>query len=117
MKIQNTEIFKLHAEFCGTLANQYRLMIVAILAKREMSVGEMADIIGIRMANISQNLSALRAKNIVKSRKEGQMVYYSLVDPRLLEGCMLIRSVLLEDMKHRGQLAKDFDVSNIIVDE
>ena len=117
MKIKNREIFKLHAEICGTLANPTRLMILALLEEREMSVGEIAEVVDMRMANVSQNLAALRSKNIVKSRKEGQMVYYSLVDPRLLEACTLIRSVLLENMKQRGLVAQDFDAKNIVVDE
>ena len=117
MEIQNTEIFKLHAEFCSTLANPTRLMILALLAKREMSVGEMAEVIGVRMANISQNLAALRSKNIVQPRKDGQMVYYSLVDPRLMEACLLIRTVLLENLKKRGLVAQDFDPEHVVVGE
>ena len=117
MKIENTQIFKLHAEFCGTLANPTRLMILALLAKREMSVGEIAEVVEVRMASVSQNLSALRSKNMVKSRKEGQMVFYSLVDPRLLEACLLIRSVLLDNLKERGLIASDFDPENVVTGE
>ena len=117
LRIENPEIFKLHTEFCGTLANQTRLMILALLAKREMSVGEIAEIIGVHMANISQNLSALRSKNMVKSRRDGQMVYYSLVDERLIEACLIIRSVLLDNLKRRGLVAKDFDPENVVVDD
>jgi len=117
VRIENREIFKLHAEFCGCLANPTRLMILALLAKREMSVGEIAEVVEMRMANVSQNLSALRSKNILKSRKEGQMVYYSLTDPRLQEACLLIRSVLLDNLKKRGLVAKDFDPENVVVGE
>ncbi len=115
MEIQNSEIFKLHAEFCGTLANPTRLMILAMLAKREMSVGEMAEVTGVRMTNISQNLATLRSKNIVQSRKDGQMVYYSLVDLRLMEACLLIRTVLLENLKKKGLVAQDFDPKHVVV--
>ena len=117
MKIQNTEIFQIHSEVCKTLANPIRLMILALLAKREMSVGEIVEVIGVNLSNISQHLATLRAKNIVKTRKEGQNVFYRLVDRRLIEACNIIRSVLLEDMKQRGKLAKDFDASNVIVDD
>jgi len=116
MKIENTEIFKIHSEVCKTLANPIRLMILALLAKKEMSVGEIVDVIGVNLANISQHLGTLRAKNIVKARKEGQMVFYSLVDKRLIEACNIIRAVLLEDLKKQGKLAKDFDPANVIVD-
>ena len=115
MKIRNTEIFRIHAEMCKTLANPIRLMILALLAKREMSVSELVEVIDVNLANVSQHLGTLRSKNIVKARKQGQMVFYSLTDERLIEACNIIRSVLLEDMKLQGRLAKDFDVSNIIV--
>jgi ArsR family transcriptional regulator len=115
LRIANTEIFELHAEFCSILANPTRLMILALLAKREMSVGEIAEVVNVRMANVSQNLSVLRLKNIVRSRKEGQMVYYSLVDQRLLDACLLIRSVLLDNLKMRGLIADDFDPEHVVV--
>ena len=117
MRIENKEIFQMHAEICKTLANPIRLMILALLAKREMSVGEIVEAIGVHLANISQHLGTLRAKNIVKARKEGHMVFYSLVDRRLIEACNIIRSVILEDMKKQGKLAKDFDATNVVVDE
>ena len=117
MKIKNKEIFKIHSEVCKTLANPNRLMILALLAKKEMSVGEIVEVLGIHLANVSQHLGTLRAKNIIKSRKDGQMVYYSLVDKRLIEACNMIRLVLLDNMKKRGQIAKDFDPLNVIVEE
>jgi len=117
MKIENREIFQIHSEVCKTLANPIRLMILAILAKREMSVGEIVEVIGVNLSNISQHLGTLRAKNIVKARKEGQMVFYSLVDKRLIDACNIIRSVLLENMKKRGKLAKDITATNVVVDE
>ena len=109
MKIENPEIFRLHAEYCKTLASPKRLMILAMLAVREMSVGEMAEVIGVPLANISQHLAVLKSRHIVKVRKQGQTVYYSLTDPRITEACVLIRSVLLDNMKKRGVLAEEID--------
>ena len=117
MKIENTEIFHIHSDVCKTLANPIRLMILALLAKREMSVGEMVEVIGINLANVSQHLGTLRSRNIVKARKVGQMVFYSLVDKRLIEACNIIRSVILEDMKKQGKIAKNFDPLHVVVDE
>jgi hypothetical protein len=42
MKIKNHEIFELHAEFCKVLSNPKRLMIIALLSKRDLSVGEIS---------------------------------------------------------------------------
>jgi ArsR family transcriptional regulator len=106
VKIENPEIFKLHAEYCKTLASPKRLMILAMLAVREMSVGEMAEAMGVPLANVSQHLTVLKSHNIVRVRKEGQTVYYSLVDARVTDACVLIRSLLLDNLKQRGLMAE-----------
>jgi ArsR family transcriptional regulator len=114
MKITNPEVFGFHAEFCKVLANEKRLMILALLARREMNVGELVEVMQTQPANVSQHLRLLRERNIVKTRKEGQMVYYSLTDPRLMDACNLIRSILLDDLKQRGQVAHGVDVESLI---
>lgn len=113
MKIRNPELFRLHADFCKMLANPKRLMILALLSKKEMSVGEIADSIDTALATVSQHLTALRNKHIVVARKEGQSVYYSVTDPRLMDACILIRSVLLDGMKRRGEIAREIEVDPV----
>ncbi len=46
MKVRNLEIFEIHAAYCRVLANPLRLAIMACLDKRELSVGELAEILG-----------------------------------------------------------------------
>jgi ArsR family transcriptional regulator len=106
MKKKDTEIFELHADFCKTIASSKRLMIIELLAEREMSVSEIVEALDVRLSNISQHLRVLRSRNIVKSRKEGQTVYYSLTNSRIPEICNEIRSILLEGMEKRGEKAK-----------
>lgn len=117
MKIRNYEIFKLHAEYCRTLANPKRLMMLALLNRREMSVGQIAEAIGVPLATASQHLSVLRNKHVVEARKEGQTVYYQPADPRLLEACSMIRTVLLDGMKSRGEIALEIEADGILVDD
>jgi hypothetical protein len=50
----------------------------------------------------------------VQTRKEGQTVNYSLADRRIIEACTLIRSVLLDKMKERGQVAKKIDPRYVV---
>lgn len=88
------------------IASSRRLMIIELLAKKEMSVGEIAAALHIQPSNISQHLSVLRSGNIVKTRKEGQAVFYSLSNHRLPKVCAEIRSILLEGMEKTGKKAK-----------
>ncbi len=113
MKFEHKELFSLHADFCRTLGNPKRLMILDCLSKRESSVGEIAESIQVPLTNVSQHLNILRSANIVRSRKEGQMVYYSLTDDRITLACMTIRSVLLDSLKEQGQIASCIETDNL----
>lgn len=114
MRLQDPEIFQLHAEFCQVLANRKRLMILSLLAKREMSVGEIVDALGSRLSNVSQHMQVLRNHNMVNRRREAQTVYYSLADPRLIHACRLMREILLDDLKRRGVIASEVGVEELV---
>ncbi len=112
--MENVDIFELHADLCKTLSNSKRLRILALLAKQELSVGEIAEVIAVPLSNVSQHLALLKAQNLVQTRKEGQTVYYNLADRRIIEACTLIRSVLLDNMKERGQVAQETDPRYVV---
>lgn len=113
MKFEHQELFSLHADFCRTLGNPKRLMILDCLSKRESSVGEIAEAIQVPLTNVSQHLNILRAANIVRCRKEGQMVYYRLVDDRITLACATIRSVLLDGMRDLALIAGGVDSDHL----
>jgi ArsR family transcriptional regulator len=92
---------------CKMLVNPTRLMMLNLLSRREMCVGELGERVRALMNTVSQHLSFLRERRLVTARKEKQTVYYKLADSRILEACILIRSVLIDGMKVRGELAKD----------
>jgi len=60
------------------LANPYRLEIVEMLSQGEKSVEGIVQVTGMSIANASQHLQVMKSNNIVKSRKAGHYVYYSL---------------------------------------
>jgi len=106
MKIQENEIFELHAEFCKMIASPKRLKIIELLAKKELSVSEIAKALKVPHSNVSQHLRVLRSRHIVIARKEGQNVYYRLTNNRLPKICAEIRSILLDGMENRGKKAR-----------
>ena len=61
-----------------TLANPGRLIALCELSRGELSVGDLAERVGLRDQAMSQHLSILRAKGYVATRREGQTIYYSL---------------------------------------
>ena len=66
------------------LANPSRLMILCQLVEAERSVGELCARVGMKAPAMSQQLAILRREGAVAARRDGQTIYYSLGDPRLV---------------------------------
>ncbi len=60
------------------LSHPKRLLILCQLVEQEKSVGELATQLKMREAAVSQQLALLRQDKLVTTRREGQMIYYSL---------------------------------------
>jgi DNA-binding transcriptional ArsR family regulator len=72
------------------------------LKEGERRVSDIADDLGISVHNVSQHLRILRQALLVKPRKEGQTVYYSIANPKFMEACGLMRQALLEEHQAEG---------------
>ena len=72
-------------ELMTLLSNRSRLMILCLLTEGEKSVGQLAEAVGARDTAVSQQLAVLRRERIVKPRREGQTMYYRIVDPNVAE--------------------------------
>jgi ArsR family transcriptional regulator, virulence genes transcriptional regulator len=69
------------ASFLRELANERRLMILCqLLEARELSVQALADQVGLGQSALSQHLARLRARGLVRMRREGSTVYYAVAD-------------------------------------
>lgn len=77
----SNDVFKAQARVLKALANESRLKIVDRLSKGECSVGELTDLIGSDQSTVSKHLAVLRSNNIVNDRREGNVVYYTLLTP------------------------------------
>lgn len=72
------------AEFMGFLADTNRLRILSILVTKEMCVGDLAIALGMKESAVSHQLRTLRAIRMVRFRKQGRHVFYSLQDHHVL---------------------------------
>ena len=86
------------ADLFNTLADPTRLRIVAVLDGREMCVGDIGASLGLSQSAISHQLRVLREQGIVRSHKDGRMVYYTLDDEHVSQ---LFR-MGLEHIAHTG---------------
>ena len=98
-------IFK--AEFFKALAHPVRIKILELLRGGELSVTELQEQLGIEPSSVSQNLSVLRHKKIVDSRKAGTTVYYFVPDPVIFELLDAARKIFNNQLKDtRSTLAQ-----------
>lgn len=73
------------ADFFKVFGEASRIKILSALYVRELCVCELVDILEMKQPAISHQLRVLRAARVVKSRKEGKHVYYSLDDNHVRE--------------------------------
>lgn len=71
------------------LADPTRLKILLLLERDECCVSDLVEEVGGSQANVSKHLSVLKNAGIVKSRREGMNVCYSLEEPAVFEICLL----------------------------
>ena len=67
------------------IANSKRLLILCNLLDGEMNVTELGEKVGLGQSPLSQHLSKLRAWDFVKTRRDGQQVYYSVASEAVKE--------------------------------
>lgn len=101
------EVHEIHADLCQMLSNPTRLQILDQLKEGEKTVSELVSKVGVRQANLSQHLAELRKRNLVKNRKEGAKVYYSIAYPEVIEACNLMRDVVFKQLSERKDLVKE----------
>lgn len=65
-------------DLLGAMANPSRLLIMCQLAENEKSVGELQPLIGLSQSALSQHLAVLREKRLVRTRRDGQQIFYSI---------------------------------------
>jgi ArsR family transcriptional regulator len=69
------------------------------LSAGELSVGELAEQLGLEVAQVSQQLAVLRRANVVVTRRDGNTIYYSVRDPRISQLLAVARQLLLANLQ------------------
>lgn len=71
------------AETFEALADPTRVRLVGALAEIELSVGDLAELVGMSISAISHQLRLLRRLRLVKRRRAGKRIYYALDDEHI----------------------------------
>ena len=81
------------AELFKVLGDQTRVKILFTLIKDEMCVCDIAQLLGMTQSAISHQLRVLKANKLVKFRRDGKTVFYSLADNH-------VRTIIDMGMEH-----------------
>ncbi len=73
------------ATFLKALGHDGRLMILCYLLSGPKSVTALETLLEARQAVVSQQLARLRHEGLVSARRDGQTIYYSILDPKVTE--------------------------------
>ena len=81
------------AELFKIFGDSTRIKILYVLFESEMCVCDLAQLLGMTQSAISHQLRALKQSKLVKYRREGKTVFYSLADGH-------VRAILDQGMEH-----------------
>ncbi len=96
------EALALVARRFAVLAEPMRLRLLQALIEGEKSVGVLAEAANGTQANVSRHLQTLSDAGMVKRRKEGLLVFYSIADPSIFELCALVCGSLEKQLAQRA---------------
>ena len=90
------ELFDL-AELFKVFGDSTRIKILYLLFEAEMCVCDIAQLLGMTQSAISHQLRGLKQSKLVKARREGKTVFYSLADDH-------VHTILKQGMDHVAEL-------------
>ncbi len=81
------------ADFYKIFGDMTRVKILCVLSQSELCVCDLAEVTGMTQSAISHQLRVLKQSKLVKNRRDGKTVYYSLADDH-------IQSILNQGLEH-----------------
>ncbi len=99
-KMLDNEFISEISTFFKILGDNTRVKILFALDHNEMCVCDIANVLNMTKSSISHQLSYLKDLNIVKSRKNGKEVYYSLDDEHVKE----VFEVAISHIEHKRSM-------------
>ena len=92
-EVPEKEILEYIAELFKGFADPTRVHILALLAEQELCVNDIAATVGLSQSAISHQLRLLKQMHLIKFRREGKNLRYSLADDH-------VRTILEMGLEH-----------------
>ena len=97
------------AELFRALAHPARIRVLELLAEREHTVGELAQLTGLEISHLSQQVSVLRRAGVVDSRRVKSTVICALRDPQTAELLAVARRLISRNLRQDQELLAALD--------
>jgi ArsR family transcriptional regulator, arsenate/arsenite/antimonite-responsive transcriptional repressor len=101
MNAKDKQRLQARADVMKALGHPTRLFIVEELAKAELCVAEMTELVGADMSTVSRHLSVLKAAGILEDERRGNCIYYQLLCPCVLDFFTCAQSVIENSTERR----------------
>lgn len=99
-----SEVYYLQAEFCKTIAQPKRLLILETLEKGPKTITELSEELGFSPPNIAQHIKALYEKGVIERTRKSNLVYYKLKYPEILKASRIMKEVMLKIHSQRSKV-------------
>jgi rhodanese-related sulfurtransferase/predicted transcriptional regulator len=101
----------------AALGNEYRLMLLELLAQAPRHVEALAAQMDVPMASISQHLQVLRNVKLVEAEREGTRVIYRLADDDVAHLYLTLRSVARQRLPEIERMIQDRRIVESVTEE
>lgn len=109
MPLRDAPVAVAKAELFKALGHPVRVRVLEVLVGGERAVGDLAELLGIELSHLSQQLAVLRKAGVVEPRRVGTTVFYSLRDPRMSQLLAVARQLLVAGLKDGQLLLHDLE--------
>ena len=73
------------AELFRAFSDTSRVRILSAIIEQELNISALAELVGLTESAVSHHMRGLRQMHLVQARREGKEVYYSVIDPHIVE--------------------------------
>ena len=106
-------LHRFKADIFQALSHPTRIALVEQLREGELTAGALIEHLGLEQANVSQHLAVLRTKNILRSRREGNQVFYSIRDRALIEVLDILKRYFFDHLTEANDIIEELRLEQL----
>lgn len=104
--ITNDEFLEMYVLLCRTITKPDRLKILKAVGEEKVNVTSLQKQLDISMSNLSNHLNDLYRAGILGREKQGNFVYYHLLEPKLIDGITNMQEIFKSIVKRRDSFKR-----------